>query len=374
MSAAFNTEHASRTASDAGIDHFDEHWEPRRIIVLRALFLGDLLCATPALRALRHRFPSAEITLIGLPWAEDFVDRLPAIDRLMLFPGYPGIPEVEYSTERTEAFLAEARDAHYDLALQMHGSGNLINGFMTALGADVTMGYRLLNDDRLTVSLPYVADEPEVLRWLRLVGLLGAETDDSAIEFPTSSMESERAASLLATEQRSAGPLVGLHTGASTPLRRWPAEQFAALADVLVQDWGCRAVLTGNENERDLADRVCQLARSPLTNLAGQTDLGTFAALVGQLDLLVTNDTGASHMAAAAGTPSVVIFGTTPAHQWAPLDDDQHLIVDARSFAPPETSPIEALAQLPVEPVLLACQRHLDAGRTVTAQDRAQRP
>src|SRR5215207_9031922 len=92
----------------------------RKIAIFRALFLGDLLCSVPALRALRQRFPSAEITLIGLPWAADLVERLPYLDRLAVFPGYPGIAEAPYQAVRTTGFLAEARAAGYDLAFQMH--------------------------------------------------------------------------------------------------------------------------------------------------------------------------------------------------------------------------------------------------------------
>jgi len=87
----------------------DEARAIRKIVILRALFLGDLLCATPAWHALRQRFPEAEISLIGLPWAKDMVERLPYIDRLLPFPGYPGIPEIEYCAERTEAFLSAVR-------------------------------------------------------------------------------------------------------------------------------------------------------------------------------------------------------------------------------------------------------------------------
>src|ERR687885_387573 len=86
----------------------------RKIAIFRALYLGDLLCAVPALRSLRHRFPDVEITLIGLPWARDLVRRLPYIDRLAIFPGYPGIMEVPYDAGRTDAFLAEARSTGYD--------------------------------------------------------------------------------------------------------------------------------------------------------------------------------------------------------------------------------------------------------------------
>lgn len=333
-----------------------------RIAVLRALHLGDLLCATPALRALKARFPVAEITLIGLPWAEDLVQRLPSIDRFVAFPGYPGIPEVEYDPERTATFLTEAREERYDLAIQMHGSGNQTNSFMADLGAGVTVGYRRLDDDRLTFSLPYVTDESEVLRWLRLVRLLGGDTEDCRVDCPTTSDEVARATALVASVPQGPGPLVGLHAGASTPLRRWPPERFAELADALVERWNCRIVLTGSEAERDLTIRVCEMARYPLLDVAGKTDLGMFAALIEQLDLLVANDTGASHMAAAAGTRSVVIFGTTQPYQWAPLDRDRHLVVDARTFVSEETPPVESLTQLTIEPVLLACERHLEYG------------
>src|SRR4051812_29458726 len=107
----------------------------RRIIILRALNLGDLLCATPAFRALRRRFPAAEITLIGLPWARDLVGRSPYLDRLLTSPGFPGLPEVSYEPERTEAFLAKRRQEEYDLAIQLHGSGRTTNSLIAAMGA-----------------------------------------------------------------------------------------------------------------------------------------------------------------------------------------------------------------------------------------------
>src|SRR5690348_12355226 len=88
----------------------------RRIAIFRALYLGDLLLAIPALRAIRSHFPDAEITLIGLPWAASFVHRYSHyIDRFVEFAGYPGIDEVPVDPERTEHFLAEQRDYGYDL-------------------------------------------------------------------------------------------------------------------------------------------------------------------------------------------------------------------------------------------------------------------
>src|SRR3954453_765732 len=90
---------------------------PRRIAVFRALFLGDLLCAVPALNALDRRFPEAEITLVGLPWAREWAERLPAVVTFLEFPGYPGLPELPVDEQRTAAFIDGMRQVGYDIAI-----------------------------------------------------------------------------------------------------------------------------------------------------------------------------------------------------------------------------------------------------------------
>src|SRR5699024_7818209 len=129
----------------------------------------------------------------------------------------------------------------------------------------------------------------------------------------------------------------------------WPAERFAELAGTMAERWQCRIVLTGTASEQKITKRVRETAKTPILDLAGQTDLGAFAAVIDELDLLVTNDTGAAHLAAATQTPSVAIFSSTSPHQWASLDHDRHLVVDARTYTPVDLSGVEALQQLPVE-------------------------
>lgn len=335
---------------------------PRRIAVFRALHLGDLLCATPALRALRCQFPAAEVTLIGLPWAADLVRRLPSLDRFAPFPGYPGLLEVPYEARRTEAFLTRMRAAGYDLVIQLHGDGHISNGFVAAMGASRSLGYRLGPDTRLTDSLPWVEDETETLRWLRLVALLGSPTDDVRLEFPITAEEKAHAAALLTGFGTGPGPLVGLHPGAKDPARRWPAARFSAVAARLVDQWDARVVLTGGAAERELTAVVQRMASRPVLDLAGQTDLGTLAAVIGRLDLLLTNDTGAAHLAAATATPSVVLFGPSRPERWAALDRERHLVVDARALVTADVDAATALARLPLGPVLAACTQVLDVG------------
>ena len=154
--------------------------QPRKIAVFRALYLGDLLLAVPALRSIRTGFPGAEITLIGLPWAASFARRFSRyIDRFVEFVGYPGIQEVDADPEKCYAELEEQRAYGYDLVIQMHGSGRVSDEFALALNGQVTVGYyEDILPAGLTAGMPYPKDEPEVLRNLGLARLLGCPNLD----------------------------------------------------------------------------------------------------------------------------------------------------------------------------------------------------
>jgi ADP-heptose:LPS heptosyltransferase len=333
------------------IRHNNQNDAPQRIVIFRALFLGDLLMTTPAFRALRQRFPETEITLIGLPWATEFVRRSGGtLDRFVPFAGYEGIIEVPFDAERTANWLAEQRAYGYDLAIQMHGDGSITNGLLCELGARFTVGIAQPGDTRLDRAQPLLGGN-EVLRWLTLMGELGAAQHDTHLALDVFDADIAAAAALLAELPRR-GPLIVLHPGAKDPARRWPIEAFAALGDALVERYQANLLVTGAASEQDLTAALCAALHAPTLDLGGRTDLGAFAALISRLDLLVTNDTGASHIAAARQTPSVVLFGPTRPAQFAPLDRELHLVVDAVEHN-------ATLATLPVAPVLAACEQQL---------------
>jgi ADP-heptose:LPS heptosyltransferase len=332
----------------------------QRIVIFRALFLGDLLCATPAFRALRSRFPDAEITLIGLPWAQDLVHRLPSLDRLLPSPGFASLPEVPFDPVRTETFFAERRAEGYDLAIQLHGSGRTTNEIVAELGARDTIGFGVRGDPRVTATVPWIEAENEILRCLRPMALVGADVSDTALEFPVSTAERALARELLAPVAAVGKPVVAMHAGAKDPRRRWPVGQFARLGDELIDRFGARIVLTGGPEDRTLAEGIRGAMRGPALDLTGKTDLGTFAAILDHLDLLVSNDTGASHLAAATRTPSVVLFGFARPERWGPLDRELHTVIDAATHGGQQADPATALLDFPLEPVLEQCIRRLE--------------
>lgn len=312
----------------------------RRVAVFRALYLGDLLLAIPALRSLRAAFREAEITLIGLPWAREFVRRFRYVDRFLEFPGFAGIPETSFDEARTSTFLDTARGYGYDLAIQMHGNGQISNRFVAELGAKCSVGFSLdgASNGLLSLSLPYVEQEHEISKCLRLVQLIGAPGGDSRLEFPLNEADERELRDLSATHRLDFGERwVGLHVGAKHPAKLWPVEAWAAVAQVLAETPGVRVILTGSKAEQDLAVEVAYRASWRVANLAGQTSLGGLGALIARMGLLVTGDSGPAHLANAVGTKSVVIFGPTDPGRWGPLDRQRHRVVHKPASCSPCT-------------------------------------
>ena len=309
---------------------------PNTIAVLRALQLGDMLCAVPALRALRRAAPAARISLIGLPWARAFVQRFPAyVDEFIEFPGYPGLPERELDVRALPGFLAQVGQHQFDLVLQMHGSGRIVNPLVGLLGGRASAGYFVPGDYCPDPKryLPWQAGEHEILRWLRLVEALvtghpglapaGAAARDAALEFPLRAADLAQYQALAKAHALAPGNYVCLHPGSQLPSRRWLPERFAAVGDALCA-LGYRVALTGTSLEAELTARVAAAMHGAAVDLAGRTSLGAAAALIAHAAALVCNDTGVSHIAAAVGTPSVVVScGADPA-RWAPLNRQRH--------------------------------------------------
>jgi len=301
-----------------------------RIAVFRALVLGDMLCAVPALRALRAAFRDAAITWIGLEPTRPMARRLAhLIDDFIALPGYHGLPEVPVDVAALPGFFATVRSRRFDLALQMHGSGAIVNPLVAAFGARLCAGFF---DDEAAVPR---RDEPLFLRWpttgheiermLALTDHLGLPRRGTALEFPIGAADRAE----LAAAWPGAGTgvrCVCIHVGAQLPSRRWPADRFAAVADAVAAS-GRAVVLTGSAGEAGLVDEVVRRMRQRATNLAGKTTLGALGALISGAEAIVCNDTSVSHIAAALGCPSVVVSCGADVARWAPLDASRHRVL-----------------------------------------------
>jgi ADP-heptose:LPS heptosyltransferase len=294
-----------------------------RVVVLRALGLGDLLTAVPALRAVRRAHPDARVqlaapaALTGLALLTGAVDEV--VDTAPLVPLAAGLAGAE-------------------LAVNLHGRGPQSTALLAATAPSRLVAYGLPGGPVWT------ADEHEVVRWCRLLDESGIPADprDLLLEVP-------------AAEPPVRGAVV-VHPGAAQASRRWPAQRWAAVAAGLAAA-GHDVRVTGGAGELALAQEVARGAGlGPDAVLAGRTDLTGLCALVAAARLVVSPDTGVAHLATAFGTPSVVLFGPTPPALWGPpADRPQHRALWAGrtgdNFA---AAPDAGLLELTVEQVLEA--------------------
>lgn len=298
-----------------------------RIAILRALQLGDLLCAVPAVRSLRAALPEAEIVLLGLPWAASFVQRFHHIfNRHIHFPGYPGLPEQDHSPEQWNNFKKEMQAAHFDCIIQMQGNGSVVNDFLPELGASQLAGFRQpLEDGPSPYFMEYPNNIHEVLRHMALMNFLGFPSHDPEMEFPVTAADKEKLAGIFVPPKGK--PYVCVHPGSRAGWRQWPPAHFALLAD-LCAEAGYTVVLTGTRDEQPITTEVKKWMKKEAIDLTGATDLGAIASLINDADLLISNCTGVSHIAAATHTPSLVISMDGEPNRWGPLNRDRHTVID----------------------------------------------
>lgn len=366
--------HAAESGARAAIEPAREAPRRTQIAVFRALQLGDMLCAVPALRALRQGEPDAHITLVGLPWVRSFADRFDAlVDDVLVFPGTPGMPEQPFDAGAAPAFYAAAQACRFDLAIQLHGSGTLSNEVIRRLGARRIAAFcptrRAAADAAANETLlPWPAGN-EIERLLALMRALGYAATDAHLSFPLRAADHADWEALAQRHGLATGGYVCVHPGARMLSRRWPVERYAEVVRHLRARWP--VVVTGAAEELMLAHRLCALAGdrlggAPVINLCGRTSLGAMAALVAHARVLVCNDTGASHIAAAMDTPSVVVSCGSDVDRWAPLDTALHRVLADRPPCRPCT-----WQQCPIGHV---CATHIDVKHVIGAVESLTEP
>jgi ADP-heptose:LPS heptosyltransferase len=345
----------------------------RRVAIVRLrVGLGDLLCSLPALNRLRRARPDLAVSLITWPEMAAVVERMgDAVDELLPFPGVDGIPERPPDPNGWPDFVAAAGRRRFDLAVQMYGDRPAANRVTAAVGARLTGGFAPSGwappPGSAGLYLRYPLHLHEAERHVRLLEHLGLpEGGPVTMDFPISLADEAEHAATLAAHGLSPGGYVVVHAGASSPTRRWPAERFAAVADALAGD-GLTVVLTGVGTERDISAAVAARMRFPATDLTGATSLGGLAALLRDSTVLIGNDTGSAHLAAAVGGRSVTVFLAGDPQRWAHSGPGHAAVAASVPCAPcPHlTCPIDfrCAGSVAAGDVLARARRLVDAGR-----------
>jgi heptosyltransferase-2 len=277
----------------------------RRVLVRAPNWVGDAVMSLPVLAGLRRLLPLAEITVLAAPRVAPIFATQPGVTEIIRYPSGRGKWQVLWDLR-----------GRFEVALALPNSMESALG-LWLVGVPSRVGY---NTDARRLFLKEAVSGHEELSGLHtvfyLLGLLKALGGVATFTPPTLCLEPEEEAMgaqvLAETDLPGRGPWVGLSPGAAYgPAKRWPPERFAALGRELQQEFGARLVLLGGSDERPVAELVKEELPGPVADLVGRTSLRQALGVLSQLKLLVTNDSGLMHAAAALSVPLVALFGST---------------------------------------------------------------
>lgn len=345
-----------------------------RVLVLQPGNIGDLVLTVPFLRECRKRFPGGWVCLVTSSWNLDFARSFPYVDRVEGFdnPFYvdPGHarrnPNLFRGVRDMLRFVRRLRGRRFDVAFEFRGHANaLVPLYLSGAGVKLGYSYRghgfLLDGSRPLHFLR--TDEYEPDRLLRLLDFIVPAGRDSRLEFPIGPRERGAATEILEDAGVDSSTVrVGLVFGAPWAARRWPAERYASLADRLAGR-GASIFLLGSAAERDLGERLARSSRARPVNLAGRVGLETLGAVIEGCDLVVANDTGPMHLAAALGKPLVALFGPGELSRWGPRGENQIVIRSPVPCAPCHQQQMDTPCRHPER----ACMAQIGVDRVMAA-------
>jgi lipopolysaccharide heptosyltransferase II len=299
--------------------------QAENVLCVRLDALGDVLMTTPALRALKESQPGRRLTLLTSPAAAALAPLVPETDAYLVYDA----PWMKATAPRADsrpdlALIERLRRQRFDAAVVFTVfSQSPLPAALVCMLADIPRRlahcrenpYQLLTD-WITEPEPAPFIRHEVRRQLDLVGHVGCRTADERLSLRVP----EDAAQGVRTLLRQSGvdlaePWTLIHPGASAASRRYPPEKYAEVARLLAQEHNLPILFSGSEGERELIDAIRSAMHAPSISLAGRLDLAELAALIELTPVLITNNTGPAHIAAAVGTPVVDLYAqTNPQH------------------------------------------------------------
>jgi lipopolysaccharide heptosyltransferase II len=302
----------------------------QKLLLIRLDNLGDVLLMTPAFHALKAALPHARFTLLTSSVGAQ-VGRLdPDIDEVIVYeaPWIDPWRQLPHDSEREQRMIAQLRARHFDAAIIFTSfrQSSLPAAFLCYL-ADIPLRLAASIDgpgSLLTTRHKHPERVMhEVERALDLVSALGVEAaeQDLVMQVPDAALQAVQY--FLAREQFTRRPLILVHPGCTMPARTYPWEMYAGVINLLAEQLQASVAITGGKDERalvaDIVEQIRPAQRVHTLALAGALPFEQFCALIQRADLVITNNTGPMHIAAALKTPVLALFAlTNPPEQWGP--------------------------------------------------------
>ncbi len=353
-----SVDHSISASNGSPVDPDSVH----RILVVKPCCFGDVLMATPALRALKRKFPDASIDVLTTEWCAEALRNNPDVNGVFRYPSKLSIGPFMRLVQRV-------REEHYDVGVGLDRSP-FVNLLLDLGRIPVRAG---IDSSGRGIGLTHrAATKPgqhETELYLSVVAGIGAVQDDPRPVYRVLDSARAEVDELIGNAR---DPIVVIHPGGavnpgSTFLsKRWPAEYFGALASELVQRLGASIVVVGAESDLDAVQGTVDMTDATVTNLANRLTIPQLAAVCERARLYVGNDSGMSHLASAVGTPTVTIFGPTSPAMYRPLGPDAIFCAPSRRSTGTAADDLrdghvrnhldQSISDVPVETVLAACE------------------
>ncbi|WP_342647861.1 glycosyltransferase family 9 protein [Mucilaginibacter sp. CSA2-8R] len=294
----------------------------KKILCIRPDNMGDLLMTTPAIRALKHTF-NAQITVLTSSMAAGIARNIPEIDDIMVFD-VPWVKSDQAAPNDTFAAITEdIKNRQFDAAIIFTVySQNPLPTVMLAYLANIPLRlaycrenpYQLLTHWQPDKE-PYQFIKHQVRRDLDLVATVGAHTHDEHLSLQVPDVWPQLRQKLQQENINPDKPWLIMHPGVSEPKREYPSAQWAEVACTAVEHLGYQVLFTGSGSEREMVAGIQSSVGKQCFNMAGKLSLDEFIYLLAHAPLVVSVNTGTIHIAAATGTPTVVLYAlTNPQH------------------------------------------------------------
>jgi heptosyltransferase III len=336
----------------------------RNILIIKLRYIGDVLLATPTVRAIKAARPDVRVTMMVNRGTEDVLTGNQDLDEIVVLD--------KGSLAAQSRLIAGLRSRRFDAVIDLTDGDR--SAFLSWVsGAPVRIGF---NDEHrwrgkyyTEVVQPVPGVQHRIDRDLEALKPLNIQVGAKDPQLWLTPDEMNSADQLLDQlgVQRSQ-PIVVLQPGARYWFKAWPPERFAELADQLTSQYGCQVLIGGSNQDIDLAQQIRQMAKSQPIIMAGRTTIKQFAAIAKKSALFVGSDSGAMHIASAVGTPVVALYGPSNPREWGPRGGPVEVLykeIDCRSCFHPTCMRGEenCMKLITVHEVSVAAQRLLQAGR-----------
>ena len=345
---------------------------PERILIINIFGIGDVLFTTPLLQNIKKNFPESVVGYLCNKRALSVLENNPLIDKLFIYEkdDYRNlfrISKVQFF-KKIVSSLKELKEQDFDVVIDL-SLNKYANFFMWLIGIKTRIGLNYKNRSSLLThktNIKGFEDKHVVMHYLSVLEHSGCDLSEGKLEVFIKDDDAAFVDGLLKDNNISSNNLIvglipggGASWGPDAKYRRWNPERHAQLADKIIDKYGAKIVLMGDESELELGRQVVDTMKNEAIQLTGKTTIGQYLALLSRCNLVVMNDGGPLHMAVAAGAKTVSLIGPVDEHVYGPYPLKDHYVVTAdiacrpcyRNFRRADCDHIGCLGRIEVDDV-----------------------